>query len=138
MKRYRVFDHTADLGIEIFGETQKALFIHAAFAVFDLMADLDSVQPKESLRISVEGADREDLLINYLREVLYLFNGKKLLLKNFSIDEMDDRHLTGNVQGEFFDPGRHLLKREIKAVTYHRAEVRETEHGWQGKVIFDV
>lgn len=138
MKPYRVFDHTADMGIEIFGETQKALFIHAAFAVFDLMADLHSVKPKESLKISVEGADREDLLINYLREVLYLFNGKKLLLKNFSIDEMDDRHLTGNVQGEFFDPGRHTLKREIKAVTYHRAEVRKTEHGWQGKVIFDV
>jgi len=138
MKLYRVFDHTADLGIEIFGETRKALFIHAAFAVFDLMTDLHSVQPQESRRISVEGADREDLLINYLREVLSLFNGEKLLLKEFSIDEINDRHLTGEVQGEVFDPARHPLMREIKAVTYHRAEVRETGHGWQGKVIFDV
>jgi len=138
MKPYRVFDHTADLGIEIFGGTQQALFIHAAFALFDLMADLHTVRLKESRRVSVEGADREDLLVNYLREVLYLFNGEKLLLKHFSIDAMDDRHLTGDVQGETFDPCRHLLKREIKAVTYHGAEVRETEQGWRGRVICDV
>lgn len=138
MKPYRVFDHTADLGIEIFGKTAKRLYIRAAFAVFDLMADLHAVQPKETRRISVKGADREDLLINYLREVLYLFHGEKLVLNHFTIEEIDDRHLTGDAGGEFFDPARHVLKREIKAVTYHGVEVRDTGRGWRGRVIFDV
>jgi len=138
MRPYRVFDHTADLGIEIFGETAGMLFAHAAFAVFDLMADLHLVHPKETRSISVEGEDREDLLVNYLREVLYLFHGEKLILKHFAIVEINDHHLKGEVGGEFFDPDRHRLKKEIKAVTYHGVEVRETGSGWRGRVIFDV
>jgi SHS2 domain-containing protein len=138
MKPYRVFDHTADLGVEVFGKTEKDLFMNAAFAVYDLMADLQTVERKTIRRIAVEGSDREDLLVNYLREVLYLFNGEKILLKSFSIDEIDDRHLTGKAEGEVFNPAKHRIKREIKAVTYHRTEVKEKPGGWYGRVIFDV
>lgn len=138
MKPYRVFDHTADLGVEIFGETEKALFANSAFAVFDLMVHLRSVRSREAHPIAVEGADREDLLVNVLRDVLYLFNGKKVLLKKLLIEEMDDRHLRGTMRGEPFDPVRHRLKREIKAVTYHGVEVRQRPGGWRAKVIFDV
>ncbi len=138
MKPYKVFNHTADLGIEVFGKTEKDVFSRAAFAVFDLMADLRFVRPVLKRPITVEGADREDLLVNYLREVLYLFTGKKILLKVFKIGEIDGHQLKGEVMGEVFDPARHRLKREIKAVTYHRAEVRETPEGWRGRVILDV
>ena len=138
MKPYRVFDHTADLGVEVFGKTIQELYANAAFAVYDLMADLHDVQAQETRKIVVEGADREDLLVNYLREVLYLFNGNRLLLKSFIINEMDDRHLEGEVRGETFDPGRHHLKREIKAVTYHGTQIAEAPEGWRGRVIFDV
>jgi SHS2 domain-containing protein len=138
MKPYRVFDHTADLGVEVFGKTIQELYANAAFAVYDLMADLHDVQAQETRKIVVEGADREDLLVNYLREVLYLFNGNRLLLKHFIINELDDRHLEGEVRGETFDPGRHHLKREIKAVTYHGTQIAEAPEGWRGRVIFDV
>ncbi len=138
MKPYRVFDHTADLGIEVYGRTLPELYAHAAYAVYDLMADLDAVRPETLRKISVEGADREDLLVNYLREVLHLFYGEKLLLKSFSIDAIDERSLAGTVKGEAFDRERHRLKREIKAVTYHRTEVRETPGGWRARVILDV
>jgi SHS2 domain-containing protein len=40
MKRYRVFDHTADLGIQVLGRTVEELFVNGAYALFDLMADL--------------------------------------------------------------------------------------------------
>ena len=138
MKPYRVFNHTADLGVEVSGKTVNELFAAAAFAVYDLMADLRDVKTKKTRKIAVEGTDREELLVNYLRAVLDLFNGDRLLLKSFIIDEMDDKHLAGEVKGEVFDPGRHRLKREIKAVTYHQAQIRETPKGWRGRVIFDV
>ena len=76
MNRYRVFDHTADLGVEVYGETVKELFVNAAFAVFDMLTDLDRVRAIEERNITVEGEGWEDLLVNYLREVLYLFNGE--------------------------------------------------------------
>ncbi|MDD1713587.1 MAG: archease [Methanoregulaceae archaeon] len=138
MKPYRIFDHTADLGVEIYGRTKKDLFTNAAFAVFDLMADLNTVEARETWPISVEGADSVDLLINYLREALDLFNGKKLLLKTFTIHEIEEGRLSGEGRGETYDPARHRLKREIKAATYHQAEVREGPKGWTARVIFDV
>ena len=138
MRRYRLFDHTADLGVEVYGKTANELFANAAFAVFDILADLSHVSPAVERKIVVEGDGWEDLLVNYLREILYLFNGEGLLLKEFSIIDIDPRHLEGTVSGEPFDPSRHRINTEIKAVTYHQAAVRETPKEWSARVIFDV
>ncbi len=138
MDRYRIFDHTADLGMEIFGKTVQELFANAAFAVFDTITDLSRVRAREERKITVEGTGWEDLLVNYLREVLYLFNGEGILLKEYSIMEIDPQHLKGAVSGERFDSSTHRINTEIKAVTYHQVTVRETPDGWIGRVIFDV
>ena len=138
MKRYKVFDHTADLGLEIYGKDEKALFSNAAFAIFDLAVDLHDVNTSEVLTISVRGSDREDLFVNYLREILYILNGKGMLLKEFSISEISSRHLVGEVRGEAFNPERHSIKTEIKAVTYHQVKVEKSKGGWRARVIFDV
>jgi len=137
-QRYRVFDHTADLGLEIYGTDEKELFLNAAIAVFDTMTELDYVTAKEKRYFSVEGSDREDLLVNFLREILYMCNGEGFLLKECSISDIDDRHIIGTVRGEVFDPEKHRIKTDIKAVTYHQIEVEKTRHGWRGRVIFDV
>ena len=67
-----------------------------------------------------------------------MFSGQGLLLKDFSILEINDRHLVAEVRGEPFDSARHSIKTEIKAVTYHEVEVRETEKGLKARLIFDV
>lgn len=138
MTRYTVFNHTADLGLEIFGEDEKELFANAAFAIFDIITNLEDVSAREVLRFAVDGFDLEDLLVNYLREVLYMFNGMGLLLKDFSIFEIDGRHAVAQAMGEPFDSERHSIKTEIKAVTYHQVEVRKTEKGLKARVILDV
>jgi len=138
MTRYTTFNHTADLGIEVSGRDEKELFSNAAFAVFDIITDLHDVNATEAHRFAVEGSDREDLLVNYLREVLYMFSGQGLLLKDFSILEINGRHLVAEVRGEPFDSARHGIKTEIKAVTYHEVEIRETEKGLKARLIFDV
>ena len=76
MHRYKLFDHTADLGVEIYGKTVTDLFANAAFAVFDIITDLKHVTPTMERKIVVEGEGWEDLLVNYLREILYMFNGE--------------------------------------------------------------
>lgn len=138
MWKYKVFDHTADLGVEISGRSAEEFFVHAAFALFDLITDLRNVKAAQVRKVVVEGADREDLLVSYLRELLYLFNGEGLLLSDYEIMELDSQRLVGEVRGEPFDPGRHRINVEIKAVTYHQALIRETETGWIGRVVFDV
>jgi SHS2 domain-containing protein len=138
MEKYKLFDHTADLGVEISGKTLEELFVHATFALFDLITNLQNVKVAQVRKIVVEGTDLEDLLVNYLREVLYLWNGEGLLLSDYEIMELNSCYLVGEVRGEPFDPGRHRINVEIKAVTHHQALVRETETGWIGRVVFDV
>ncbi|MGA2332235.1 MAG: archease [Syntrophales bacterium] len=138
MHRYKLFDHTADLGVEVHGKTANELFANAAFAVFDILADLSHVSPIVERRLVVDGEGWEDLLVNYLREILYLYNGEGLLLKEFSVVDIDPRHLEGKVAGEPFDPAKHTINTEIKAVTYHQAAVKEGQGMWTARVIFDV
>jgi SHS2 domain-containing protein len=138
MKPYHTFDHTADLGLAINGASEEKLFANAAFAIFDIMTDLNRVEARDARRIAVEGDNREDLLINFLREVLYLYNGERWLLKEIRIIQISKKGLEAEALGEAFDEQKHEICKEIKAVTYHQAEVRQTPAGWTARVIFDV
>ncbi len=138
MKRYETFEHTADVGIRAFGRTEKGLFANAAYAMFDLMADLKSVRQTASFPIRLEAADREDLLVRWLSELLYLSSAKGFLFKDFSFSRLDSTSLDAVARGETFDPSRHKMKIEIKAVTYHQVEVKEIDGRWEGRVIFDI
>ncbi|MBP1721013.1 MAG: putative cytosolic protein [Deltaproteobacteria bacterium] len=138
MKTYKPIDHTADLRIEISGKDEKEVYQNAGMAVHDLIADLRHVKPKEVRKVTVEGRDREDLLVNFLREILYLYNGEHWLLKKLTIVKFGRGKIEAMLTGEPFDRSRHGLKHEIKAVTYHQAEVKETQEGWKARVIFDV
>ena len=135
---YRVFDHTADLGIEVSGGTVAEVYAGAALALFDLIADATDVRAEEERAVGVDGADEADLLVNFLREVLYACNGEAFLVKECNIREVAARRLTAVLRGEPYDPARHRIKTEIKAVTYHQASVRRTAEGWLGRVVLDV
>jgi len=135
---YRIFDHTADLGIEVRGETLKEVYAGAALAIFDLVTDTAAIRAEEARQVAVEGEDEADILVNFLREVLYLWNGEAFLGKECDIREVAPRRLTAVLRGEPYDPARHRIKTEIKAVTYHQASVGRTAEGWQGRVVFDV
>lgn len=135
---YRVFDHTADLGVEVSAGTGEELYAAAAFALFDLLTDLSTVRAGIAREIVVTGEDPADLLVNFLREILYMWNGGGFLVKTCLVREATPRRLKTLLRGEFFDPGRHRIQQEIKAVTYHQATVCETEEGWVAKVVFDV
>jgi SHS2 domain-containing protein len=135
---YRVFNHTADLGVEVSAATLEELYAAAAFALFDLLTDLSRVRAGIAREIVVTGEDPTDLLVNFLREILYMWNGEGILIKTCLIRETTPQRLKALLRGETFDSGRHRMKQEIKAVTYHQASVCETAKGFVARVIFDV
>ena len=138
MKRYRLIDHTADMGIIAYGRDEKELFANIAFALFDNIADLKTVQESEAVGIEVKGMGWEELLLNWLRELLYLQQVKDYIFKRFELKELRENYLVGEANGEKFNPQRHRMKLEVKAATYHQLQVRKNENGWQAQVIFDV
>jgi len=138
MKRYRIIDHTSDLGFEFYGRDTEELFTAAGEGLFSAIVSDEEVHCVEDVEIELEGADLEDLLVNWLRELLYLHQVKGMLLKRFYIIEMGSSRVKGRVSGERFDERCHRIKREVKAVTYHDLKIKEVDGRWMAKVIFDV
>lgn len=140
MSNYTLFDHTADIGVEVTGRTRKALFVNAAGALFDVMIESKTgeVAKKQQKKIAVDGTDVADLLINFLRELLYLFNGEKFITGGCEIIKFTNQELQARLTGESFDSKKHLIKTEIKAVTYSGLTVEKEKAGWRARIIFDV
>ena len=138
MFSYRILDHTADIGIEVSGKSKEDIFIYAVEAMSDLIVDLNSISHDEEKTIKVIGTGAEDLLINFLREALYLFNGKGWLIKHCLAIDVSPQSVTACLQGGRYNPQKQQVKMEIKAVTYHGLSVQKTIKGWKARVIFDV
>lgn len=135
---YEIIDHTADFGIEVRGADLRELFENAAYAMYDVITDTERLIPSSEMHVNVSGEDRPDLMVNWLRELLYLWTGKGLLVKIISIASLSEKILTGNIKFDHFDPGRHLIKNELKAVTYHQISVEHDGTEWKARIIFDV
>ena len=138
-KRYRVIDHTADIGIAAYGKDLKELFRNAAFGMFDLMVELKGVGVDKKVVIKLKAPDKEELLVSWLSELLYYFAGpSKILLKDFMIKRLEEKTIEAEVSGEQLDLSRHRIKMEIKGVTYHQLKIERLGSQWQCRVIFDV
>lgn len=132
--RYKSIDHPSDVGIIAYGKTREEIFENAAYGMFSLMADLDGVETKQSLEIKAEAEDPEALLVNWLNELIFNEDTKKMLFREFSIKKLTDTALEAVVSGEKIDLERHSLYRPIKAATYNQLLLREN----QARIVFDV
>ena len=137
-KKYRVTTRQSELAVKVTGGSQADLFANSAFALFDVISDVEKIEIKERLPLEVEGADRDDLLVNWMRELLYLYQGSGYLLKEFVIREVKDTSVKAEVCGEKVDPDRHEIKQEIAAVAYHQSRMTKTGNQWTAQLIFEV
>ena len=137
-KKYRITTRQSELAVKITGNSQADLFAKSAFALFDVMLDVDKIEIKERLPLEVEGADRDDLMVNWMRELLYLYQGGGYLLKEFAIREVKDTLVKAEVCGEKIDPDRHEIKQEIAAVAFHKSRMEKTGNQWIAQVIFEL
>lgn len=135
---YELIDHTADFGLHVKGNDANSLFVNAAHAMFDQITDTRWLKGIKTEHVQVKGNDWPDLMINWLRELLYLWTGKSLLVKVAVIDSLSKHQLSSTVKVDFFDPNHHVIKIEIKGVTYHQVLVRGDKEGWESKIFFDV
>ncbi|MEK7229341.1 MAG: archease, partial [Candidatus Binatota bacterium] len=90
------------------------------------------------LTLEVEGTDRDDLMVNWMRELLYLFQGSGYLLKQFQVHEARDTYVRGEVSGEKYDPDRHEVQREFRSVVYDQSRMEKTGDQWTAQVIFEL
>ena len=138
---YRVVDHTADLGVEIQAASADQLFAEAALAFADCITEVAKIEARVLRELRVVSDDLESLLVDWLSELLFIFETKGEL---FSVMDAEVSRaekgwqVTASGRGEVFDGDRHSLKVPIKAVTYHDLDVTELDGEWSARVIFDI
>jgi SHS2 domain-containing protein len=137
-KKYRVTKHHSELAVRITGSSQADLFANSAYALFDVMTDPAAIEIKERIPLEVEGSDRDDLMVNWMRELLYLYQGSGYLLKEFKISQVKDTIVKAEVCGEKIDPDRHEIKQEIAAVAFHKSRMEKTGNQWIAQLIFEL
>ena len=138
MKPYELIDHTADVGLRAFGKDLEELFRNAACGMFEMMTELERVTPTVSQDIRLEEKKVEDLFIRWLQELLYRFSVDHVFYRDFQFSTLTENKLSAVIRGEKMDDQKHILKKEVKAVTYHCLKVKKTQKGWVGEVIFDI
>jgi len=135
---YEIFEHTADLGLRVRAPTLEALLIDAGRGLFAMVVEnLSDVAPAVTRDFQIAGSDPTYLLFDWLNELLYVCDTERLAFSQFDV-RLTAEGLSAVARGEPFDPARHRLTHEIKAITYHELKVEETSEGWMAEVIVDI
>lgn len=140
MKNFEFIEHTADIGIRIFGDDREELFESAAGALFKLLVDYRPKKDSER-KISLEAETFEDLLVNWLNELISSFFACKFLPADYSIvieEKQNLKILHAVIEGQKFDPYENKINMEIKAATYHNLKIKEARDGFKTEIIFDI
>ena len=133
---YKYIEHTADLGIEVFGNTLTELFINIGRAIFETQI-IGNVKAHTQITIKSESETIEDLFIDWCRELLYHFSVHGFIPKKYTLS-FENTSLVARLSGDVYDPKRHKAKLEIKNPTYHNLQIEKTKAGYHATIIFDV
>lgn len=136
MKAYDFIEHTADIGVKAYGENVSEAFCHAAQAMFDIITDHSEIKGVGELQIKLHADSLEQLLVDWLSELLFLTTAYHMVFGRFVV-EITDTALVATVYGEEFDVSKHNIGMEIKAVTYHMLEVHSKKPCFV-QVLFDI
>jgi SHS2 domain-containing protein len=135
---FEILDHPADIGFRTYGATLAELFENSALALVSIASEVHDVEPREQYPLAAAAADTEALLVAWLSEVLYWFDGKRIGFHGFRVSEVDPRHISGVGLGEPRDLERHRAKLIVKAVTWHQLKITQENGRWIAVVYLDV
>jgi len=138
MSGYRLLAHTADMGIEATADSPAGVFIEAARGLRVIIFGETPIASMREEPVEIVGNDLGELLVGWLNEILYLFEIRGLAPADFVVERLAEGTLRAKVRGETFDPKRHPLEREVKAVTYHQLSVTKEGNLWKARLYVDL
>lgn len=143
-EKYRFFEEkfTADIGFEAFGEKVETCMAAAGEAVMNVMvSDLGTIRSQEKRSIDISSESLEMLLFDFLQELIFYKDAEQLLLRVHEIRIEQDKggyRLRAEALGEVLDRQCHELIVDVKAVTLHEFELKQTTEGWRAVVVLDI
>ena len=143
MKKYKVLEDVAiaDIAFESQGKNLNKLFENSAFAIFEESADLDKVNVKDKYTVKLTAKNIEDLLYDFLSEILFLKDTHSFLFKKSKVKiekKVNNYNLKAQLSGEPIDRKKHELRNDIKAITLHMFKIEKTKDGYKAVFVVDV
>ena len=139
---YEYLDHEADIGIRGIGYSLGEAFAESAQAMFSVMADVETVAPRQSVAVHCQAPDAETLLVEFLNELLFQREMRGLLLSTCHVNDIRQKaegwYLDALAWGEPLDPGRHEIRTEVKAATYAALKVCRQDGLYVAQCVVDV
>ena len=127
MKSFEYFDVTADIGFKAYGKTLNEAFENAGLAIFNIISDTSNIKAEKEISFKIRSEDEISLLYDYLEELLFYHEIEFMLFSDFHVEIDDFLQLKATIKGEAIDWDKHERKSEIKAITYHKMDVRKNE-----------
>ncbi|MBY0546429.1 MAG: archease [Candidatus Obscuribacterales bacterium] len=138
----RVLDHTADMGFEVNGDSLQAVFELCANALTSILTDLTAITAEQTTPVQLEAADIDGLMYAWLSEILYLFDGEKMLFTSFKCSSLNlsetSCSLTAELGGEQYDPEKHRISTYVKAITFHQMRIVDQPPNCSARVFIDI
>ena len=131
----------ADAAFVARGSSLAELFTAAALATTGIMVELEDIRQTAERQISLDADSREDLLYQWLSELLYIKDVEYLVFSGFDLAVAEDSgrcRLSGKAFGERIDQQRHRLGQDVKAVTYHLFEIKQDSGEFTARVVLDI
>jgi SHS2 domain-containing protein len=142
MQKYKFLEDVAiaDIAYEAYGKDLNELFENAAMAIFELSANLSTVDAKEKLEFSLENEKIENLLYDFLSEILFLKDSRYMVFKKVKVEIKKNQkyYLKTVLQGDTINPQKQQLENDIKAVTMHMFEVKKEKGIWKATIVVDI
>lgn len=140
MLKYRFLEHTGETKFQAFGKTLEEAFSNSGLALASLMWDYQAIKKKKEIPVQVEGKDLAQLLVNFLEEIVYLFEVHMFLLSSaekLQIEKKREKYvLKGCFKGDNYSPS-YQASGEVKAITYHQLKIKKNHH-YLIQVVVDV
>ena len=138
MKGHETFEHTADIGIRAWGDQFTEVFEEAARALFSVMVNLKDIQPRETVRFELVAEAGEELLLKWLKELLFTSDTRKILFSEFKVLDLTSEKLIAEARGEPLDRAKHSLGSEVKAITRHQFKLVRDKGRYLAEVLLDI
>lgn len=137
--KYKFLDHTADIMFEAYGSSLNELFENSALATEETMVNLKQIKPKIKKEINLENENIENLLFDFLGELIYFKDAELLLFSKIKVIIKKDKlyKLKAVLEGEKLT-NKHEQKVDVKAVTYHKFEIKKVKNNFVARVILDI
>ena len=127
MKRYEYFEATADVGLKAYGKNLNEAFENAGLAIFNIISDTSDIDALKEIEFEIASEDEVSLLYDYLEELLFYHEVEFMLFSEFNVEIDEGLRLKAKIKGEEIDWDKHERKTEIKAITFHKMEVKHDD-----------